>query len=95
MDHACADAVDNPDSGISMRRLNNGHVILVFNNQDNARTPLHIVRSTDEARTWEKPLILETNPGEYSYPSVLQTQGWKDSHHLYVPPLFDQARGDE
>jgi predicted neuraminidase/peroxiredoxin len=73
----------NPDSGISMRRLSNGHVILVFNNQDNARTPLHIVRSTDEARTWEKPLILETNPGEYSYPSVLQTKDGK-IHIIYT-----------
>jgi len=73
----------NPDSGISMRRLNNGHVILLFNNQDNARTPLHIVRSSDEGRTWDKPLILETNPGEYSYPSVLQTRDGK-IHIIYT-----------
>ncbi len=63
----------NPDAGISVRRLKNGHVILVFNNQDNSRTPLHIALSTDEGRTWSEPLRLETNPGEYSYPSVLQT----------------------
>ncbi len=73
----------NPDSGISMRRLSNGHVLLVFNNQDNARTPLHIVRSTDEGRTWGKPLCLETNPGEYSYPSVLQTRDGK-IHIIYT-----------
>jgi predicted neuraminidase len=63
----------NPDAGISVRRLKSGHVILVFNNQDNSRTPLHIALSTDEGRTWSEPLRLETNPGEYSYPSVLQT----------------------
>ncbi len=73
----------NPDSGISMRRLNNGHVLLVFNNQDNSRTPLHMVRSTDEGRTWGKPLTLETNPGEYSYPSVLQTSDGK-IHVIYT-----------
>ncbi|MCC6265686.1 MAG: exo-alpha-sialidase [Bryobacterales bacterium] len=73
----------NPDSGISMRRLNNGHVILVFNNQDDSRTPLHIVLSKDEARTWGKPLELETNPGEYSYPSVLQTSDGK-IHIIYT-----------
>jgi predicted neuraminidase len=73
----------NPDAGISMRRLANGHVILVFNNQDNARTPLHIALSTDEARTWLDPLILETNPGEYSYPSVLQTSDGK-IHIIYT-----------
>jgi len=67
----------------TMRRLANGHVILVFNNQDNARTPLHIALSTDEARTWLDPLILETNPGEYSYPSVLQTSDGK-IHIIYT-----------
>jgi predicted neuraminidase len=66
-----------------MRRLSNGHVLLVFNNQDNSRTPLHIVRSIDEGRTWDKPLCLETNPGEYSYPSVLQTHNGK-IHIIYT-----------
>jgi predicted neuraminidase len=64
---------NNPDSGISMRKLVNGHVLLVFNNQSDSRTPLHISRSTDDARTWSEPLKLETDPGEYSYPSILQT----------------------
>ena len=63
----------NPDSGISMTRLQNGHLLLVFNNQDNARSPLHIARSVDDGRTWSKPMELETNPGEYSYPSLFQT----------------------
>jgi predicted neuraminidase len=73
----------NPDAGISMRRLDNGHVILVFNNQDAGRSPLHIALSTDEARTWGPPLTLETNPGEYSYPSVLQTRDGK-VHIIYT-----------
>ncbi len=63
----------NPDAGISMTRLQNGHVLLVFNNQDNARSPLHIARSLDDGKTWSKPLQLESNPGEYSYPSIFQT----------------------
>jgi predicted neuraminidase len=62
----------NPDSGISMCRLKDGHVLLVFNNQDNSRSPLHIAMSVDDGRTWSKPLQLESNPGEYSYPSVFQ-----------------------
>jgi hypothetical protein len=49
----------NPDAGISARRLKNGYVILVFNNQDNSRTPLHIALSTDEGRSWSDPLRLE------------------------------------
>jgi predicted neuraminidase len=73
----------NPDSGISMRRLNNGDVILVFNNQDHSRTPLHIAVSADECRTWTTPLKLEDNPGEYSYPSILQTSDGK-IHIIYT-----------
>ncbi len=75
------DAVDstlrNPDAGISLKKLANGHLILVFNDSDMHRTPLSVVRSTDEGRTWETPLHLESNPGEYSYPCVIQTRDGK------------------
>jgi len=62
----------NPDAGICMRKLADGHVLLVFNNQSDSRTPLHIARSTDDGQTWSEPLKMESDPGEYSYPSVLQ-----------------------
>jgi len=63
----------NPDAGIAMRRLANGHVVMVFNNSTVARSPLSIARSTDQGETWEKALDIESNPGEYSYPCVIQT----------------------
>ncbi|MFN8710520.1 MAG: exo-alpha-sialidase [Planctomyces sp.] len=66
-------SVNNPDSGISMTRLKNGHLILIYNDSPDARTPLNIVRYIDDGKTWEKPLTLESNPGEYSYPCVIQT----------------------
>jgi len=50
-----------------------GHLVLVFNDSEADRTPLSISRSLDEGRTWETPLKLESNPGEYSYPCVIQT----------------------
>jgi predicted neuraminidase len=62
----------NPDAGIAMTRLRNGHLVLVFNDSGAARTPLSIARSVDEGRTWLLPLALESNPGEYSYPCVIQ-----------------------
>ena len=46
---------------------------MVFNDSETARTPLNIARSLDEGRTWETPLALESNPGEYSYPCVIQS----------------------
>jgi len=63
----------NPDAGISMTKLANGHLVLVFNDSDRMRTPLSVARSLDEGRTWETPLHLESNPGEYSYPCVICT----------------------
>ena len=62
-----------PGAGICMTRLENGHLVLVFNDSEEDRTPLSIVRSTDEGRTWEEPLHLESNPGPYSYPCITQT----------------------
>jgi predicted neuraminidase/peroxiredoxin len=62
----------NPDAGITMTRLTNGHLVLVYNDTPTSRTPLSIARSLDEGRTWEKPLQLESNPGEYSYPCIIQ-----------------------
>jgi len=64
----------NPDAGIAMRELQNGRVIIVFNDSSTSRTPLSVALSLDEGKTWEKPLALESNPGEYSYPSAIQTE---------------------
>jgi predicted neuraminidase len=66
--------IPNPDAGIAMRKLDSGSVVLVCNDTDSARTPLSILRSTDDGRTWEAPMRLEVNPGEYSYPCVIQTK---------------------
>jgi len=63
----------NPNAGIAMTRLDNGHLIVVFNDTSNDRTPLSVARSLDDGKTWEKPLALESNRGEYSYPCVIQT----------------------
>ena len=78
-----ATKLNNPNAGISMCRLKNGHLLLVFNDQDDSRSPLHIARSTDEGRTWSEPLIVETNPGEYSYPSIFQAPDGK-IHLIYT-----------
>ena len=70
---AVATELKNPEAGIAMTRLRNGHLVLVFNDSETARTPLSIARSLDEGRTWESQLALESNPGEYSYPCVIQS----------------------
>lgn len=62
-----------PDAAIALRALRNGHLLLVHNDSETARTPLSVRRSTDGGATWSAPLALESNPGEYSYPSVIET----------------------
>lgn len=68
-------SLKNPGAGIAMTRLQNGHVLLVFNDTDREpRSPLSVARSLDEGRTWESRIELESNLGEYSYPCVIQTR---------------------
>lgn len=67
----------NPGAGIAMTRLAGGSAVLVFNDSETQRTPLSVTRSLDGGQTWERPLTLESNPGEYSYPCVIQTSDGK------------------
>lgn len=74
---AVSTPLKNPGAGITMTRLAGGHLVLVFNDSQTSRTPLSICRSLDEGQTWERPLQLESNPGEYSYPCIIQTSDGK------------------
>jgi predicted neuraminidase len=73
----------NPDAAISLCALRNGNLLLVWNNNERGRSPLHIARSTDGGKSWSAPLMLESNPGEYSYPSIMQTPDGK-IHVIYT-----------
>ena len=64
----------NPNSGIDAVRLTDGRVLLVYNHTADGRTPLNLALSCDECATWEPYLTLESAPGEYSYPAILQTR---------------------
>ena len=63
----------NPNSGISLIRLNNGNLVLAFNDTHIGRSPLNIALSTDEGKTWSYRKTLESGEGEYSYPQLMQT----------------------
>ena len=67
-----------PGSGIAMTQLDNGHLVLVYNNSPNwDRNPLNVIRSLDEGKTWTEDCIIEPNWSEYSYPSVIQSSDGK------------------
>ena len=62
--------------------LKDGRALLVYNDTPNSRTPLSVAVSRDGAQ-WTKVLDLETEPGEYSYPAVIQAQDGK-VHFTYT-----------
>ena len=68
----------NPNSGIDAVTLTNGLSVLVYNHVPavngrwgGPRTPLNVAVSTD-GKTWQAAAVLEHEPGEFSYPAVIQ-----------------------
>ena len=64
-------SLPNPNSGIDAVTLQDGRQLLVFNNTPRGRTPLNVALSRDGVE-WKVVLTLEDQPGEYSYPAVIQ-----------------------
>ncbi len=62
----------NPNAGIDAVRLRDGRIVLVHNPTTAGRSPLAVSVSRDGAETWEQRIVLEDEPGEFSYPSVIQ-----------------------
>lgn len=68
-----ASELRNPGAGIAMTKLKSGRVLLVFNDTDgDERTPLSLGQSMDDGETWTVVRQLEVDPGEYSYPCIIQ-----------------------
>ncbi len=63
----------NPNSGIDAVRLRNGKLVMVYNNTASGRTPLNLAVSSD-GEQWRNFYDLETGPGEYSYPALIQAR---------------------
>jgi predicted neuraminidase len=69
----------NNNSGTDAVTLRDGRHLIVYNHIGGTpgkwggkRTPLNVAVSKD-AKTWEAALVLESEPGEYSYPAIIQT----------------------
>jgi predicted neuraminidase len=93
----------NPNSGTDAVTLRDGRQLLVYNHNDKpkGRTPLNVAVSKD-GKTWEAALVLESEPGEYSYPAVIQsadglvhaTYTWKRKRvkHAVIDPAKLQPK---
>ncbi len=67
----------NNNSGLDVVRLENGLLALACNPVAGnwaARTPLSVLFSTDNGETWPERIDLETDPGEFSYPAIVETR---------------------
>lgn len=62
----------HPDSGIDAVTLRDGRALLVYNHTRKGRSPLNVALSSD-GKVWKPVVVLENEPGEYSYPAVIQT----------------------
>jgi predicted neuraminidase len=89
-----AETIDliHPGSGIDAVRIKDGRVVLIYNHTGRGRTPINVGVSTDAGKTFANVIALETEPGEYSYPAVIQaddgklhvTYTWKRKRIRYV-----------
>ncbi|MBN1421925.1 MAG: exo-alpha-sialidase [Planctomycetes bacterium] len=69
---ASATSLPNPNAGIEAVALADGRVLLVYNHTRSGRSPLNVAVSRDGGASWDPPLVLEDEPGEYSYPAAIQ-----------------------
>jgi len=65
-------SLPNPSAGIDAVVLRDGRALVVYNHTTRGRSPLNIAVSSD-GKIWKAALTLEDQPGEYSYPAVIQT----------------------
>ncbi len=62
----------NPNAGTDAVTLTDKRHFLVYNHTTQGRSPLNVALSKD-GQKWNRVLTLEDQPGEYSYPAVIQT----------------------
>ena len=68
---ARATDLPNPNSGIDVVHLKDGRYAMVYNHTPRGRTPLNLAVSRD-GENWTPWQTLESDPGEYSYPAMIQ-----------------------
>jgi predicted neuraminidase len=80
-------ALPNPNSGIDAVTLRDGRHLIVYNHTPQGRSPLNVAISRD-GKVWDAALVLESEPGEYSYPAVIQSA----DGHVHVTYTWKRQR---
>jgi len=70
--------IPNPNSAVEFIKLKNGHLMMVYNDSFNERTPLTVAISTDGDKTYPyKRNIIDQPNGDFGYPCAIETQDGK------------------
>lgn len=77
----------NPNSGTDAVTLADGRHLLVYNHTPQGRTPLNVAVSSD-GRSWIPVMALETEPGEFSYPAIIQAA----DGHVHVTYTWNRKK---
>lgn len=88
----------NPNAAIDFIKLANGHLLLVYNNSMNDRTPLTVAISLDQDRSYPYRRDIAVGDFDYAYPTAVQTADGK-IHIVYTShdrtvinrAIFDEA----
>jgi predicted neuraminidase len=88
-------SLPNPSAGTDAVTLADGRQLLIYNHTPNGRSPLNVAIS-ENGVDWSAVAVLESEPGEYSYPAMIQTRDgqihitytWKREriHHAILDP---------
>ena len=73
----------NPNAAVDFIRLQNGHLLLVYNDNMNDRTPLTAAVSTDNDRSYPYRRNLLEGKNTFAYPYAIQTRDGK-IHVIYT-----------
>jgi len=67
----------NPNSAVELIKLRNGHLMLVYNDNMNDRTPLTVTVSNDNGQTWPYRRTIAGGENTYAYPYAIQGEDEK------------------
>lgn len=82
-------SMPNNNSGIDLVRTENGRLFLVCNpiaKNWGERTPITLFTSSDNGRSFEKVMVLDSGSGEFSYPAIIA-----DHNHLYISYTWQRS----
>jgi predicted neuraminidase len=64
----------NPNAAVELLRLRSGHLLLIYNDSMNDRTPLTAALSTDGDKSWPYKRNVAVGAFDYAYPYAIQSR---------------------